>query len=77
VSAILLLSSILGLVAALAAHADPNQLVNIILVMSLYSAELLASLLVVRSCGYRFVWQTWQRPVTSSGDANLGEAMVN
>jgi hypothetical protein len=63
VLAVFLLSSILGFLAALAGHADPNQLVNIILVMSLYSAELLALLLVVRSCGYRFVWQTSQRPV--------------
>jgi hypothetical protein len=63
VSAILLLSSILGFVTAFASHADPSQLVSMILVMSLYSAELLASLLVVRSCGYRFVWQTSQGPV--------------
>jgi hypothetical protein len=63
VSAVFLLSSILGFLAALAGHVDPNQLVNVVLVMSLYSAELLASLLVVRSCGYRFVSQTSQRPV--------------
>ncbi len=62
VSAILVLSSTLGFLAALAGHAEPHQLVNIILVMSLFSAELFASLLVVRSCGYRFIWLTSQRP---------------
>jgi hypothetical protein len=67
VSAILLLSSNLGILAAFAAHADRNQLVNIIVVMSLYSAELLVSFLVVRSCGYRFVWQTSHRPDHTRG----------
>jgi hypothetical protein len=76
VPAIILLSSILGCLVALAGHADPNQLVNIILVMLLYSVELLASLLVVRFCGYRLVWQTSQGPVPSPGDANLGNSLV-
>jgi hypothetical protein len=76
VSAVFLLSFILGFFVAIAAHAEPIHWINILLVMSLYSAELLASLLVVRSCGYSFVWQTSHRAVPSSGDANLGESLV-
>ena len=40
---------------ALAVHASPSGFVYIVLTMLLYSALLLGSLLVVRSCGYRFV----------------------
>jgi hypothetical protein len=73
---VLVLSSFLGLFVAIAFDVVRHQLVSILLVMSLYSAGLLASLLVVRSCGYRFVGQTSQHSVQSSGDGNVGESLL-
>jgi hypothetical protein len=49
------LSLVVGPVFALATHVLPSGFVYIVLAMLLYPALLLGSLLVVRSCGYRFV----------------------
>jgi hypothetical protein len=67
---VLVLSSILGFFIAITADADRHQLVIILLVMIIYPAELLASLVVVRSCGYRFVWQSSPQPGRPSDDGN-------
>ncbi len=66
------LSPILGVFFAIAANAHQAGWFYIILSMLLYSAALLASLLVVRSCGYRFVWQASQLPVVSSDEEHVG-----
>jgi hypothetical protein len=73
---VLVLSLLLGSFMGIASDVDRYQLVNIILVIFLYSAELLASMLVLRSSGYRFAWQTSQQPVQSSGDGNVGESVL-
>ncbi len=52
---VFVLSPILGAFVAFAAQADRAGWVYILLIMLLYPAALLGSLLVVRSCDYRFV----------------------
>jgi hypothetical protein len=52
---VFVLSPILGACFAFAANARPEGRIYILLIMLLYPAALLASLLVVRSCGYRLV----------------------
>ena len=59
---VFILSPVLGTFFAFAAHAHQAGWVYVILIMLLYPAGLLGSLLVIRSCGYRLVRQ----PVPSS-----------
>jgi hypothetical protein len=66
------LSPVLGVFFAVAAHADRDGWVYVILTMLLYPAVLLGSLLVVRSCGYRLVRRSPSRP-TSQGEESRGE----
>jgi hypothetical protein len=54
---VLILSPVLGVLFAIAADADRDGWVLIVLTLILYSATMVASLLIVRSCGYRFVKQ--------------------
>ena len=67
------LSPILGVFFAISVNAHQAGWVYIILSMLLYSAALLVSLLVIRSCGYRFVRS--QLPLTEppSSEGNAGE----
>jgi hypothetical protein len=63
---VLVLSPLLGAFFAFAAGAHPHGWAYIILIMLLYAALLLGSLLVVRSCGYRLVRRA--APFSESSD---------
>jgi hypothetical protein len=65
---VFVLSPVLGVFFAFAANAHSEGWVYILLIMLLYPAALLASLLVVRSCNYRLV----RRAVPSTGPPDDG-----
>jgi hypothetical protein len=70
---VFVLSPILGVFVAVAANVHGAGWVYIILSMLLYSATLLASLLVLRSCGYRFVRRVTRLTEPPSCEGNVGE----
>ena len=69
------LSPMFGVCFAFAAGANPDGWIYIILIMLLYPAALLASLLVVRSCGYRLVRRAV--PTTSPPDDRESSQTAN
>jgi hypothetical protein len=71
-SIVFILSPILGVLFAVAATANHGGWVLIILTMILYSASMLASLFVVRSCGYRWVRRDSQLLDDSSRVKHVG-----
>ena len=70
---VFVVSPILGVFFAISVNAHQAGWVYIILSMLLYSAALLASLLVLRSCGYRFVRRVTRLTIQPSSDGNVGE----
>jgi hypothetical protein len=71
-STVLVLSSMFAFLIGIAFNVDIYHLGRVLLVMLVYSAELLASLHLVRSSGYRFVRRTSQQPHRTAGDGNVG-----
>jgi hypothetical protein len=72
---VLILSPVLGVLFAIAASADQGAWVLIILTTVLYSVTMLASLLVVRSCGYRWVRRAPLLPEQPPGEKNVGGSL--
>ena len=73
---VLALSTILGVFFAISVKAPTAGWVYITLSMLLYSAALLASLLVLRSCGYRFVRHVKRLMDPPSSEGNVGETFT-
>jgi hypothetical protein len=72
---VFILSPLLGAFFAFAANASSAGWIYILLIMLLYPAALLGSLLVVRSCGYRLVRKTV--PPTGSPDDRGSSEMAD
>jgi hypothetical protein len=73
VSVAVFLSPVLGAYCAFAASTDGNEWIYIILTFILGSAAMIASFLVVRSCGYRIVSSHSSIADAQSDDDNAGE----
>jgi hypothetical protein len=72
---VLILSPVLGVLFAIAASADQGAWVFIILTTILYSVAMLASLLIVRSCGYRWTRRDPLLPEQPLGEKNVGGSL--
>jgi hypothetical protein len=75
-SSTLVLWSLLWFFFAIAFHMHRYQWLNVMLFVSVYLAELLASLVVVRSCGYRFVKRPWPHPGRATDDGSTGDSVL-
>lgn len=73
---VFVLSPLLGAFSAFAARAHQDGWIYILLIMMLYPAALLGSLLVVRWCGYRLIRRavSSRRPPNDRGRSEMAEA---
>jgi hypothetical protein len=74
-SFVFILSPILGILFAIAASANYGAGALIILAMILYSATMVASLLIVRFCGYRLVRGDSLLLEQQSGEGNVDRSL--